>query len=199
MIVRIREACPGQSTRVNCRLSYCCWPPLSRRWSGRPTVNEEKPRSSVIPLSRDCGFLSKAAVDAVLLSALASEVFPLSTCPSTPTLKFNVLVWLSADSDIVTAVRNFLYSELDLELSTNGDITRRCLLSTIFSAVGSRLLNPEHLGYLTVQVVWAFQTDTTTKQDFRATSACKQFRDIFSDVNAFHPPDNTLKRNYCFS
>lgn len=119
MIVRIREACPGQSTRVNCRLSYCCWPPLSRRWSGRPTVNEEKPRSSVIPLSRDCGFLSKAAVDAVLLSALASDVFPLSTCPSTPTLKFNVLLWLSADSDIVTTVRNFLYSELDLELSTN--------------------------------------------------------------------------------
>lgn len=105
MIVRIREACPGQSTKVNCRLSYCCcWPPLSRRWSGRSTVKEEKPRSSVIPLSRDCGFLSKAAVEAVLLSALASDVFPLSTCPSTPTLKFNVLMWLSADSDILKPV-----------------------------------------------------------------------------------------------
>lgn len=105
MIVRIREACPGQSTRVNCRLSYCCLPPLSGRWSGISTVKEEKPRSSVIPLSRDCGFLSKAAVDAVLLSALASDVFPLSTCPSTPMLKFNVLARLPADSDILTPVR----------------------------------------------------------------------------------------------
>jgi len=68
MIVRIREACPGQSTRVNWRLSYGCCPPLSRRWSGKSTVKEEKPRSSVIPRSRDCGFLSKAAVEAVLLS-----------------------------------------------------------------------------------------------------------------------------------
>lgn len=102
MIVRMSEACPGQSTRVNCRLSHCFWPPLPRRWSGRSTVKEEKPRSSVIPLSRDWGFLSKAAVDAVLLSALASEVFPLSTCPSTPTLKFNVLMGSSAESDILT-------------------------------------------------------------------------------------------------
>lgn len=64
-------------------------------------MKEEKPRSSVIPLSRDCGFLSKAAVDAVLLNALASDVFPLSTCPSTPMLKFNVFVRLSEDSDIL--------------------------------------------------------------------------------------------------
>lgn len=100
MIVRIREACPGQSTRVNCRLSYCCCFPMSRRWSGRSTVKEEKPRSSVMPLSRDCGFLSKAAVEAVLLRDLASDVFPLSTCPSTPTLKFSVLTRLSAGWDI---------------------------------------------------------------------------------------------------
>lgn len=134
MIVRIREACPGQSTNVNCRLSYCCWPPESRRRSGRSTVKEEKPRSSVIPLSRDCGFLSKAAVEAVLLSALASEVFPLSTCPSTPTLKFKVLVRLSANSDILSTGRNFSYSELYIELSTND--TRRYGLPTVLSAVG---------------------------------------------------------------
>lgn len=118
IIVRMREACPGQSTRVNCRLSYCFCPPPSRRWSGRSTVKEEKPRSSVIPLSRDWGFLSKAAVDAVLLSALASDVFPLSTCPSTPTLKFSVLTWLSAESAILThyvlcTVRRFLYFEVN--------------------------------------------------------------------------------------
>ena len=33
--------------------------------------NEEKPRSSVIPRSLLCGFLSKEAVDATVLSALA--------------------------------------------------------------------------------------------------------------------------------
>lgn len=99
MMVLMREAWPGQSTRVNWRLSYCC-PPPSCRGSGKSTVKEEKPRSSVMPRSRDCGFLSNAAVEAVLLSALASDVFPLSTCPSTPTLKFSVLVRLWSDSDI---------------------------------------------------------------------------------------------------
>lgn len=123
MIVRMREACPGQSTKVNCRLSYCCWLPESRSWSGRSTVKEEKPRSSVIPLSRDCGFLSKAAVDAVLLRALASDVFPLSTCPSTPMLKLSVLMWLSVESDILSNVRSFPQSSLRTGLSINESIT----------------------------------------------------------------------------
>ena len=42
------------------------------------------PRSNVIPLSYDCGFLSRLAVDVTLLSALAKEVLPLSICPKTP-------------------------------------------------------------------------------------------------------------------
>ena len=54
-----------------------------------------------MPLSRDCGFLSKAAVDAVLLSDLASEVLPLSTCPRTPTLKFSVLVVLQQVTSVI--------------------------------------------------------------------------------------------------
>lgn len=122
MMVLMREACPGQSTRVNCRLSHCgpspspLWPPLSppldsSRCPGRSTVKEEKPRSRVIPRSRDCGFLSKAAVDAVLLSALANDVFPLSTWPRTPTLKFRVLMGLCVESDIVRNEGSFTYCE----------------------------------------------------------------------------------------
>lgn len=68
------------------------------------TVKELKPRSSVIPRSLDCGFLSKAAVDAVLLSARAKDVFPLSTCPSTPTLKFSVWGRLSPTSGPGSAI-----------------------------------------------------------------------------------------------
>lgn len=37
-----------------------------------------------------CGFLSKAAVLAVVLSAFTRLVFPESTCPRTPTLKLNM-------------------------------------------------------------------------------------------------------------
>lgn len=77
MIVRMRLACPGQSTNVNCSCSF----PDSKRTALNP-------RSNVIPRSTDCGFLSKAAVLAMELSARASVVFPLSTCPRRPTLKF---------------------------------------------------------------------------------------------------------------
>nr|KAF6422812.1 hypothetical protein HJG63_008613 [Rousettus aegyptiacus] len=42
-----------------------------------------------MPRSRLCGCLSKAAVEAVVLSARASAVLPLSMWPSTPTFTFN--------------------------------------------------------------------------------------------------------------
>ncbi|MPC14243.1 hypothetical protein E2C01_007002 [Portunus trituberculatus] len=58
--------------------------------SGASTTKELKPKSIVMPLSLDCGFLSKHAVLATVLRALAREVLPLSTCPSTPMLKFRV-------------------------------------------------------------------------------------------------------------
>ncbi len=60
MMVRMREACPGQSTRVNWRF----WRgklPVSR--SGIGTEKDEKPKSKVMPLSLLCGCLSSAAVD----------------------------------------------------------------------------------------------------------------------------------------
>lgn len=47
MMVLIKDACPGQSTRVNCSSSHCS----PRKLSGTLVVNEEKPRSSVIPRS----------------------------------------------------------------------------------------------------------------------------------------------------
>jgi len=41
-----------------------------------------------MPLSLLCGFLSKPAVDAIVLSALHKEVLPLSICPNTPIFMF---------------------------------------------------------------------------------------------------------------
>lgn len=132
MIVRMREACPGQSTSVNCRLSYCLSPQDSLRCSGKGTVNALKPRSSVMPRSLDWGFLSKAAVDAVLLSARARDVFPLSTWPRTPTLKFSVLGRLEsaitgivglqtqcADFELLTAALLVQPNQLNIKLSVN--------------------------------------------------------------------------------
>ena len=48
--------------------------------------NAENPKSRVIPLSLLYGFLSKLAVLVITLNVLASEVFPVSTCPNTPYL-----------------------------------------------------------------------------------------------------------------
>ena len=67
MMVLISEACPGQSTKVNCTFSK----PEEVRRVGIGIEKEENPRSKVIPRSRLCGFLSKAAVDVTVLSALA--------------------------------------------------------------------------------------------------------------------------------
>ena len=39
-------------------------------------MNAENPKSNVIPLSFDWGFLSKPAVDAMVDKALQSDVFP---------------------------------------------------------------------------------------------------------------------------
>lgn len=68
-MVLIREACPGQSTKVNCTRSK----PEDTRWEGTGIEKEENPRSKVIPRSRLCGFLSKAAVDVTVLIALATK------------------------------------------------------------------------------------------------------------------------------
>jgi hypothetical protein len=50
MIVLIREACPGQSTKVNCKYYYLIF--CSKR-VGTRVKKAEKPKSSVIPLYWD--------------------------------------------------------------------------------------------------------------------------------------------------
>ena len=56
------------------------------RRAGR--MKKEKPISRVMPRCLLCGFLSKQAVDWVVLKSFVKLVLPLSMCPSTPTLKF---------------------------------------------------------------------------------------------------------------
>ena len=89
MIVRMSDAWPGQSTRVICICS--CSEPCATRCAGTSITKEEKPRSSVMPRSLDCGLLSMDAVEATVESARVRDVLPESTCPSTPTLMFSVL------------------------------------------------------------------------------------------------------------
>jgi len=81
IIVLIKDAWPGQSTRVNCK--YYSFILCSRR-VGTLVKKAEKPKSSVIPLSWDWGFLSRLAVDVTSLRIRHREVFPESTCPNTP-------------------------------------------------------------------------------------------------------------------
>lgn len=83
MIVRIKEACPGQSTRVNWKYFYFTF---ASNYSETRVVNEEKPRSRVIPLYFDWGLLSRLAVDATWVRTRQIEVLPESTWPRTPTL-----------------------------------------------------------------------------------------------------------------
>lgn len=89
IIVLIKEAWPGQSTRVNCKYSYFI--SLSKR-VGTLVKKAEKPKSRVIPLSWDWGFLSRLAVDVTSLKILQIEVFPESTWPKTPILMLRHLI-----------------------------------------------------------------------------------------------------------
>ena len=85
-IVFIKEAWPGQSTRVN-------WIYLALQsgylWDGNFVKNAENPRSRVIPLSLLWGFLSKLAVEVTLVNARTMDVFPLSIWPKTPKRRVN--------------------------------------------------------------------------------------------------------------
>ena len=85
MIVFNNEAWPGQSTKVNCKYYY-----LTFYWYllGILIKNAENPKSRVIPLYWDWGFLSNAAVDVISLNILHNAVFPESTWPKTPMLMF---------------------------------------------------------------------------------------------------------------
>lgn len=57
---------------------------------GKGRVNEENPRSRVMPRSLDCGCLSRAAVERVVDRAATRLVLPLSTWPKTPMLMLHV-------------------------------------------------------------------------------------------------------------
>ena len=63
MIVFKSEACPGQSTNVNCRYYYLGGGLVWVRWVGRRVKKALKPRSRVIPRYWDWGFLSRLAVE----------------------------------------------------------------------------------------------------------------------------------------
>lgn len=58
-------------------------------------MNAENPKSNVIPLSFDYGFLSKPAVEAIVLIALQRLVLPESMWPNTPIFIFNISCGLS--------------------------------------------------------------------------------------------------------
>ena len=57
------EAWPGQSTKVNCK--YFFGAICSSKLLGTLVKNALNPKSRVIPLSCDWGFLSKLAVDVI--------------------------------------------------------------------------------------------------------------------------------------
>lgn len=107
MTVLIKDAWPGQSTNVNCKYGY-----LTSKRSGVFVKNAEKPKSRVIPRSCDCGFLSRLAVDATVVSIRQIEVFPESTCPRIPTLIFIQPVgWMVCSSSAVISSRSFYIVE----------------------------------------------------------------------------------------
>lgn len=72
-------------------------------------MKEEKPKSSVIPLSFDCGLLSRLAVDATWVKTLQMEVLPESTCPNTPTLIFRQSDGLIVASYSASMSSNYFY------------------------------------------------------------------------------------------
>jgi len=101
-MVFISEACPGQSTKVNCIcVNFSAFLFFSFNHSGISTKNAENPNSNVMPRSWLCGILSKAIflvfykipeVEATVLINLQSEVLPLSICPKTPIFIFSTFV-----------------------------------------------------------------------------------------------------------
>lgn len=104
----MRDACPGQSTKVNCKYYY--FTSLSNL-VGTLVKNAEKPRSRVIPLSWDWGFLSRLAVDVTSLRILQRDVFPESTCPKTPILILRHLAgWIR---DIYSLVKSRSYFSIE--------------------------------------------------------------------------------------
>lgn len=106
IIVLIKDAWPGQSTRVNWKYFYFT---LVYNYSDTRVINEEKPKSKVIPLYWDWGLLSKLAVDATCVNTLQIDVLPESTWPKTPTLIFMQSFGLMAANYSLSISNNYLY------------------------------------------------------------------------------------------
>ena len=105
IIVLIKDAWPGQSTNVNCKYSSLIY---FSNLVGTPVKKAEKPRSSVMPLYCDCGFLSRLAVDVTSLSILQIDVLPESTWPRTPTLMLRHFAgWIFAIYSLVKSSNYF--------------------------------------------------------------------------------------------
>lgn len=62
IIVLNKDACPGQSTKVNWRYYYFIFP---YKFNGNLVWKAENPKSRVIPLYWDWGCLSRDAVDII--------------------------------------------------------------------------------------------------------------------------------------
>lgn len=106
IIVLIKDAWPGQSTNVNWR--YFSFIFVSN-YSDTLVINDEKPRSNVMPLSLDWGLLSRLAVEATWVKTLQMEVLPESTWPKTPTLIFMQSLGFIAEIYYLVRSNNYLY------------------------------------------------------------------------------------------
>lgn len=110
MIVRMSEAWPGQSTRVNWKYFYLTFVSSS---SETLVTKDENPKSRVMPLSLDWGLLSRLAVDATWVKTRHIDVLPESTCPSTPTFIFIHSLGLMAFSYYFYSSNSSLYMQVD--------------------------------------------------------------------------------------
>jgi hypothetical protein len=74
-------------------------------------IKAENPKSRVMPRSLDYGFLSKPAVDAMVLRALHREVLPESIWPSTPRFTFKIRDGFDNSAEVLSirSILNFDY------------------------------------------------------------------------------------------
>lgn len=112
IMVRIKDAWPGQSTSVNWRYYSLIY--LSNL-VGTRVKKAENPRSRVIPRSCDWGFLSRLAVEVTALSMRHIDVFPESTCPRKPMLMLrHLLGWIVETYSLVISSSYFSILIYDL-------------------------------------------------------------------------------------
>lgn len=151
IIVRMSDACPGQSTRVNCKYSYLM---RDSKRVGTLVKKAENPRSKVMPRSWDCGFLSRLAVDVTSLRIRQRDVFPESTCPKTPTLMLrHLLGWIAATSYLLRSNNSF-------SITINYSGKSRSILIQSFNQPSQRCLSYQPKSkviLITARIFWVSQ------------------------------------------